>query len=643
MNDNSVATNASFFERILQRTGGWYLLLAVFATQLVASLATMIAEHAIQINADFTQYELVFLFKFAAIALSGTNFVLLLIVHFAYAETRRGLQRWKENPSHNSEAHLLTWKQITSFAWRYSVMVFLAGILLSMLPIFIYQTIVTKANLDQIVYTILGLFAGLLATTSISLLLLDYLLAPARKALLPKKHEDQLKGDYGLKFSSKLQIITFNLMLTGILFVAPIGYHQMKRALETGDQAVLVVMQTQSIAVSVIVIAFGLALVALFSKSVSSPLEQMLETFAKIESGDLKQRAIVADADEVGKLAINFNRMISRLDNLQGNLENQIAMRTEQLRATSEVGRVASAILDPDELIEKVVNLITERLGYYYAAIFVISPDGYWAELRSATGEAGKELKKRGHRLAVGGKSMVGSAISLKEARIAHDVGLEAVRFDNPLLPDTHSEIALPLIVGGRVLGALDAQSTEENAFDAENTETLQGMANQVAIALENARLFRETQEALREIRTSQQVQLSQAWSEVLDAEGNLEVSVGEKGLSENGEVDALSVPLALRDQIIGEISLEGDADWTEDDQSWVEAVATQAALAIENARLLEESQQVALQERLVAEITGKIWSSTTIESILQTAITELGRTLSANEAIITLNTDEEQ
>ncbi len=640
MNDNSVKKPTSFFQRALQRTGGWYIIIAILVTQIFASLGAFAADYSIQVNAEFSRQQLEILVRFAFMANSGLNILLVFVAYFFYEEARNGLDNWKRG---TPSSDLRAWNQITSLAWRYSLLLFLGNLIFVVLPVLLYEGIVLKVTVDQAIYTALGLFAATLSTTPISLLLLEHLLKPAREALLPASFEEQLLGDQGLKLSTKLQLIILALILTSILLVAPIGYHQMSKALETGSQNVLSAMQTQSIVVSILTIAFGILLAALFSRAISQPLEQMLETFSKIESGDLKQRALVADADEVGKLAINFNRMISRLDNLQGNLENQIAMRTEQLRATSEVGRVASAILDPDELIEKVVNLITERLGYYYAAIFVISPDGYWAELRSATGEAGKELKKRSHRLAVGGKSMVGSAISLKEARIAHDVGLEAVRFDNPLLPDTHSEIALPLIVGGRVLGALDAQSTEENAFDAENTETLQGMANQVAIALENARLFMETQEALREIRTSQQVQLSQAWSEVLDAEGNLEVSMGEKGLSENAEVDALSVPLALRDQIIGEISLEGDADWTEDDQSWVEAVATQAALAIENARLLEESQQVALQERLVAEITGKIWSSTTIEGILQTAIAELGRTLSANEAIITLNTDEEQ
>ena len=288
----------------------------------------------------------------------------------------------------------------------------------------------------------------------------------------------------------------------------------------------------------------------------------------------------------------------------------------------------------PDILINEVANLITERLGYYYAAIFLISPDGRWAELKSATGEAGKELQAKKHRLSIAGKSMVGSAINLREARIAHDVGLEAVRFDNPLLPDTRSEIALPLVVGGNVLGALDAQSTEANAFDENVTETLEAMANQVAIALQNAHTFQKSQQALKEIRASQKMQLSKAWTDTLDSQGDLEFLLGEK--SQLGDA-ALNVPLALRDQIIGEITLDSGSDWSAEDQDWVESVATQAALALENARLLEESQQVALQERLVAEITSKIWSSNTTDGILKIALKELGSALGASEAIIEL------
>ena len=435
-----------------------------------------------------------------------------------------------------------------------------------------------------------------------------------------------------------MQSVTLTLVLIAILLVAPIGYHQTAKALETGDQSVLNVMQIQSLFVALLTIAFGSVLSYLFARSVSSPLNHLIQTFKKIEAGDLGQRADVTSPDETGELAIYFNSMVSRLDELQRSLETQITERTEQIQASAEVGRIVSSILDPDELIEKVVNLITERLGYYYASIFLISPDGYWAEIKSATGEAGKTLQEKKHRLSISGKSMVGSAINLRKARIAHDAGAEAVRFDNPLLPNTRSEIALPLIAGGRVLGALDAQSMEANAFGEEVVETLQGMANQVAVALENARLFQESEQALREIRASHQTQLGKAWTETL-AEGELEFSTGEKPFS--GE-NSLNIPLALRDQTIGEIILEGGPDWITEDQDWVEAVATQAALALENARLLEDSQQLALQERLVAEITSKIWTSTTPDGILKIAIRELGNALGASEAVIELEIEEE-
>ena len=165
------------------------------------------------------------------------------------------------------------------------------------------------------------------------------------------------------------------------------------------------------------------------------------------------------------------------------------------------MGRASSAVLDPNELINQVANLITDQFDYYYTALFLVDPTGRWAELKSATGEAGRVLKENKHRLEVGGKSMVGTAISTRSPRVALDVGAEPTRFENPLLPYTRSEIALPLLVGERVLGALDVQSTREGAFGPQEIETLQGMANQISIALENASLFQQIQQTLDEIR----------------------------------------------------------------------------------------------------------------------------------------------
>lgn len=165
----------------------------------------------------------------------------------------------------------------------------------------------------------------------------------------------------------------------------------------------------------------------------------------------------------------------------------ELDRRTEQLRASADVGRAAASMLDPDKLLNDVVNLIASRFNFYYAAIFLIDSNNEFAVLREATGETGRQLKERNHKLPINGTSMVSTAITTRRPRIALDVGEERIRFANPLLPNTRSEIALPLIAGDRVFGALDVQSTQEAAFDKPGAEVLQTMADQIAVALNNA------------------------------------------------------------------------------------------------------------------------------------------------------------
>ncbi len=194
----------------------------------------------------------------------------------------------------------------------------------------------------------------------------------------------------------------------------------------------------------------------------------------------------------------NLRQQNVELLNLRKTLEDRVTIRTEELQASAEVGRAAASILDTDQLLSQIVSLIVERFGLYYAAVFTVDETGRTAVLQEATGEAGRILKERHHQLEVGGQSMVGQAIAKRQARIALDVGTEAVRFANPLLPDTRSEIALPLMVGDRVLGALDAQSVQIAAFDTASAAVLQSMADQVAVALSNAEQFTQTSAALQ-------------------------------------------------------------------------------------------------------------------------------------------------
>lgn len=243
-------------------------------------------------------------------------------------------------------------------------------------------------------------------------------------------------------------------------------------------------------------LALGLAMVVswVLARRIVGPLADLSRAALQIGRGNLDVPLPASKIREIADLSETMEQVADQLRALIGSLEARVAARTEQLRASADVGRAAVSVLDPDRLLHDVVNLITNRFGFYYAAVFLMDEKGRYAVLREATGQAGRILKERGHKLEVGGRSMVGFVTAQRRPRIALDVGEEAMRFANPLLPDTRSEIALPLVVGDRVLGALDVQSTREAAFDEASAAVLQGMADQIAIALNNAALYAESQ-----------------------------------------------------------------------------------------------------------------------------------------------------
>jgi GAF domain-containing protein/HAMP domain-containing protein len=423
--------------------------------------------------------------------------------------------------------------------------------------------------------------------------------------------------------------------------MAPLGYHAATLALGKnidGNQLVRD-LQVELVIFSAVVLAIGLYLSYLLSQQIFRPLRDLLEIINQVEKGNLKQRASITSSDEIGQLATSFNRMVIQLESSQQGLEKRIANRTEQLRASNEVGKIASTILDPDALVAQTVNLIANTFSYYFVAIFLISDDR-WAELKDATGTAGEVLKENRHRVLISDNNLVGAAIVKKEAQIALDTGEGAKILYNPLLPYTRSELALPLVVGDRVIGAVDVQSQREADFTSDDISTLQGMTNQVAIAIENARLFKEMDETLEELRQANRQYVVTSWSQKLKGE-KLEFATKTLASADGAEVQEVEVGLNLRDQNIGYIRLQTDNEWNQEDQSWVEALATQVAVSLENARLIEQSQESALRERLSASIVQKIWASSSIDSILQTAVRELGRALEASEATIELKIDE--
>jgi GAF domain-containing protein len=318
------------------------------------------------------------------------------------------------------------------------------------------------------------------------------------------------------------------------------------------------------------------------------------------------------------------------------NLERRLVT----IRTAADISRIISGVLEPKQLLQEVVELLKDRFQLYYVGIFLVDERQRFAILEAGTGEAGQKMIGENYKLPIGETSMIGWTILRGQARIALDVGMDAVRFANPHLPMTRSELALPIIAGERTLGAITVQSEKEAAFDQDDITALQGITDTLSIALENARLFKELEQNLIEIRNLHGQYLLEAWSSktrgIDQGEFNFQTTdrSSQKGI-------AISVPLALREQTIGQLQLERIEDWSPDERTLIEAVATQAALALENARLLEDSQQTALRERLTADIANKIWASQNIDTILQTAIRELGRALRADEATIELDATE--
>jgi GAF domain-containing protein/HAMP domain-containing protein len=259
------------------------------------------------------------------------------------------------------------------------------------------------------------------------------------------------------------------------------------------------------LAILLIVICVAASIALLVSRRITRPLAGLTSTANLIASGDLSHTVPHTERqDEIGTLARAFDQMSEQLRGLIAGLEKQVAERTRQwqeanynlqrraiqLEAVTLVGRAVTSILNVDDLLLEVVNLIRARFDFYHAGIFLLDESGKEAVLRQASGEAGQRMLAKQHRLAVGSQSIVGWVTAHRQPRVALDVGADAVHFKNPDLPHTRSEMALPLIVGDRLLGALDVQSIEEAAFDEEDVAILSLMADQVAIAIDNALKF---------------------------------------------------------------------------------------------------------------------------------------------------------
>lgn len=400
-----------------------------------------------------------------------------------------------------------------------------------------------------------------------------------------------------------------------------------------------------------------------FGRALSRSVNELLTPIEQFELGDFSARAEVAGNDEFSQMAAGFNTMAEQIEDLVDNLEQRIAERTRDLNITANIGRAVSTQRDPRALMDEIVELIRQRFGYYHVQVFLVDPVSERAELVASTGAPGRELLARQHALDVGSKSVIGQVTARGEPVVARDTDTSDVHSRNELLPDTRSEMALPMRAGDAIIGALDVQSVAPDAFDEDVVAVFQIMADQLAVALENARLLSQLDDTRAAMNALERNITLEAWTAYrqarsFDAPAGFElaeervtpqrspaptplmraIEEGRILRPQNGD-GTLAVPIKVRGEAIGAFAFSGESlrDLSEADLSLVEAIVDRVGLTLESMRLVEETARRAENEQVLNEVTARLVGSTDVNAILQTAVKELGRVLRAPQTTVQL------
>ncbi len=399
---------------------------------------------------------------------------------------------------------------------------------------------------------------------------------------------------------------------------------------------------------------------------VADPIILLTQAALRAAGGDLEQHIDIANRNEITLLAHAFNTMTTQLRETLAGLEHRVAERTQGLLTAAEVSSATTAVLDMDALLPQVVELVRERFNLYYVGVFLTDEAGEYAILRAGSGQAGRAMLARNHRLAIGGDSMIGRCVLRGQADIQLDVGTAAVRFDNPDLPDTRSELALPLRAGSQVIGALTVQSEQEAFFSQEDISVMQTVADQVANAVRNARLFQQVQDSLESERRAYSELTQDAWRNLLQARPDLGFMSNRQTTLQTADVwrpemkealrtgqlvpgqdatSTLAIPIKVRNQVVGVIDgrKPDGTEWTPEEITLLAAMTDQLNVALESAQLYQDSQRRAAREQLVGEVTARMRETLDIERILHTAAGELRSRLGLERLVVRLGTPEEQ
>lgn len=380
-----------------------------------------------------------------------------------------------------------------------------------------------------------------------------------------------------------------------------------------------------------------------------SPLVQYLSKLQKQKTELEKQ------TDEI----FVSNRTLSeKVDNL----ENESDKQRSKLIALRQITRDIAQQTNLQKMLIDATELICNQFGYSYAGIFLADSRKEFAVLVAGSGQVGKQLIEQGHKLRIREEGIVGYVVARGETRLAVDVGIDPVHKLNPLLPDTRSEIGIPLKTSGNVLGALDIQSDKDSAFSQDDIDLMQSLADQLAVMISKTRQIEGLETEINELRSSIGESVRGVWNAHLQGsrknlsykyinnhlieDNSLPLLESDNSINKSASVETikgesiLTVPIKLRDQLLGVIKLRLEGKKVPPRLvNLVNTATDRLSVALENARLLETIQERADREHKVGEISSKVRSAQTVESILETAVTELSKSLGVSEVSIQLKT----
>ncbi len=390
------------------------------------------------------------------------------------------------------------------------------------------------------------------------------------------------------------------------------------------DQTALIQAQNTRLAlaaVAALLVLFvgGLSLTTATNRSLR-PLGALTRAAEAIERGDLNQHISVHAQDEIGQLAHTFNGMTRRLRELVSGLEQRVEERTHDLELAAHVGRtITENISDPQQMLTRAVEIIRARFNLYYVQIYLVDPSRHTITLRAGTGDVGKQLLLRGHRLAIGLGSLNGRAVAENHPVLVADTTQNPDFLPNPLLPNTRSEMVIPLLAGGQVIGTLNMQSTVAGALNEFNLPAFQALAGQLTIAIQNAQLFSDMEESRHQMEMNSQQAASQGWMEFLNAIDrserlgyvyNQNVTVPLEEALEPLPSETLSIPISVAGVAIGEVQA-ANGEWTLStrEREILEATAAQLGQHLESLRLLAQADQYRRQaEQVTRRMTREGW-----------------------------------